>query len=280
MAFIPIASAEAMKLFPFTILGLLCPLLFAKGPVFLEKGGIVAIEAESNSSRRGSWKEKTDVKDFQGSCHLEFTGNSTISGPPKSPLKYYFKVKKAGNYQLTLRARKRLETKREDISNDCYIALKGDFEAGGGAPLKTLKEDTKMFGGKAEEWGWANTLDFHQKAPAIYSLQPGEVYQLTISGRSKNFNIDRLLLVHESVGLRKAQSSNPKESKREEDIDDGPVTRTLTNTEGKEVDAQLILLQGDILHAKIKGRSYKIPLNTLSREDQEFIKKWANDALE
>lgn len=265
-----------MKVVPLIVLGLLLPAPAAKGPVFIEKGGIVAIEMESTGSRNGSWKQKTDVKDFSGTCHLEFTGNSTTNGPPDSPLKYYFKVKKAGRYQLTLRARKRLESKREDISNDCYVALKGNFQAGGGAPLDILKKDTKMFGGKADEWGWATSLDFHKKAPAIYDLLPGELYELTISGRSRNFNLDRFLLVHESVDLRKAQNANPKESKQEEAFDDGPLTRTLTNTKGDEVDAELILLQDDILHAKVKGRSYKIPLHTLSKEDQEFLKKWAN----
>ena len=268
-----------MKLISF-FLALCSHALFgAKGPVFVEKGGIVAIEAESTGSGKGSWKEKTDVKDFSGTCHLEFNGNSTLSGPPKSPLKYYFKVKKPGKYQLTIRARKRLETKREDISNDCYVSLKGDFDGGGGAPLNTLKEDTKMFGGNADDWGWASTLDFEKKAPAIYELKEGETYELTISGRSKNFNIDRFLLVHESHKLRDVQNDNPKESKSENAVKE-PVIRTLTNTEGQQIEAELIMLDGDTLHAKIKGRSFQIPLNTLSETDQKFLKKWSEGELE
>ena len=56
------------------------PLLFGgsaileAAPVFQEKGGIVAIEAESTASSLGDWKKKTDVKDYSGDCHLEFTG--------------------------------------------------------------------------------------------------------------------------------------------------------------------------------------------------------------
>ena len=125
----------------------------ASADTSLEKKGIVVIEAESTKSRLGDWKKKTDVKGYTGECHLEFTGNKPENGPPKSPLKYKFKINKGGKYQLTLRARKRLETKRQDISNDCYIALKGDFSPGGEAPLKTLKSDTKMFGGNADGWG-------------------------------------------------------------------------------------------------------------------------------
>ena len=137
--------------------------------VFEEAGGIVAIEAESSSSSLGLWKKKTDVKDFSGTCHLEFTGNKAENGPPKSKLSYKFKINKAGNYQLTIRARKRLETDRQDISNDCFVALKGDFQSGNETPLSILKEDTKMFGGKADGWGWTQKLDSkHQKYTPIY----------------------------------------------------------------------------------------------------------------
>lgn len=254
--------------------------LSAKGPVFLEKGGIIAIEAESTFSRKGGWKEKTDVKGFSGTCHLEFTGNSITNGPPKSPLKYQFKVKKAGKYQLTIRARKRLESKRHDLSNDCYVSLKGDFEAGGGAPLKILKKETKMFGGEADKWGWTTQLDFdHKKAAAIYDLKEGKTYELTISGRSKNFNFDRFILVHESQDLRKVRSSNPRESKSTDARPEPKeiVVRMLTDTQGRQVEAELVRLVGDTIQVKIKRKSFELMLDTLSDEDQEFIRNWAKE---
>ena len=262
------------------VTALLTSSLLGKGPVFQEKGGIIAIEAESTSSRKGSWKKKSDVADFSGTCHLEFTGNKSISGPPKSPLKYYFQVSKPGKYRLTIRARKRLESKRQDISNDCYVALKGDFASGGGAPLKVLKNDTKMFGGDADKWGWTNQLDFdHKKADAIYELKEDEVYELTISGRSKNFNIDRFLLIHESKDFRKTRNANPKESKSDDAADEPreQITRVLTDTGGRKVEAQLEKLVGDIIIVKIKRRRFELKLDTLSEDDQKFIRKWAEE---
>ena len=265
---------------PFLPLLLATTPVIAKDPVFVEKGGIIAIEAESTSSPLGSWIKKTDVADFSGDCHLEFTGNKISNGPPNSPLKYHFRVKKSGNYQLTIRARKRLENERKDLSNDCYVSLKGDFQEGGGAPLKTLKTDTKMFGGDADKWGWTTQLDFdHKKAPAIYKLKEGEDYELTISGRSKNFNFDRFLLIHETENLRKTRQANPQESQS----DDTPIpakeltTRTLTDTQGRVLKVQLEKLVGDTLMTKIKGKRVEIKLETLSEEDQSFIRKWATD---
>lgn len=268
------------RTFIHALLILLPVVLAADEPIFLEKGGKVVIEAESTDSRLGKWKKKTDVADFKGECHIEFTGNKTELGPPDSPLEYKFKITKSGTYQLILRARKRLESKREDISNDCYVALKGDFESGGEASIRVLRSDTKMFGGAPDSWGWATQIDVnHIKYPVLYRLKEGETYELTISGRSKNFNIDRIVLFHDSHDLRDIQRENPPESQRESGGSSGsrlpPVTiRKLTNLEGKVVEAKLIKKSGDSLTILVSGRTFEIPISTLSKKDRDFIKKW------
>lgn len=260
------------------ILALLQPQLIAD-LVFQEKGGIIAIEAESTSSRLGKWEKKTDVADYMGECHLEFTGNKAENGPPESPLKYDFLIKKGGVYQLTLRARKRLETERADISNDCYVAVKGDFDSGGEVPLQILKDDIKMFGGNADNWGWTKQLDVsHKKYEAKYLFKAGETYELTIHGRSKNFNLDRILFVHEDTGLREAQRKNPKETALGGDKASSKITpiteRLLTNSEGKTVLAKLVSKNGDQLTVIIKGRSHELKISNLSQDDQEFLSDW------
>ena len=255
----------------------ICLIAPAAADVFIEKGGIVAIEAESTKTKLGKWIKKTDVKDYTGESHLEFTGNKTVSGPPNSPLKYKFKINKAGTYQLTLRARKRLETERQDISNDCFVALKGDFDTGGKAPLKTLQSDTKMYGGKADSWAWTKNLDSdHKKFPALYKLKAGETYELTISGRSKNFNIDRILLTHEDVDLRKTQNANPAESKTDSFAPPKPEppVRTLTNQKGQRIKAKLLGKDGQKVTIETSGQKHQIDISTLSEEDQEFLKSW------
>ncbi len=55
------------------------------------------MEAESTTSSLGAWKKKTDMPDYGGECHLEFTGNTPEIGPPKSPLKYSFRIDKDGH---------------------------------------------------------------------------------------------------------------------------------------------------------------------------------------
>lgn len=255
--------------------------VFALNPagagVFQEKGGVVAIEAESTDSSLGAWKKKTDVAGYSGECHIEFTGNKAESGPPKSPLKYKFQITKPGEYTLSIRARKRLESKRQDISNDCYVALSGDFTAGGEAPLNVLKSDTKMFGGNADGWGWTRSLDRdHKKFPAVYNLKAGETYEMTISGRSKNFNIDRFILVHADADMRKVQRDNPPESAGG-GLGGGFKERTrrvLTNTAGAKIEAELLGKEDGKVTCLVKGRRYTIALDTLSEADREFIGDW------
>jgi hypothetical protein len=81
-------------------------------PVFQEKGGILVMEAESTSSSLGSWKKKTDVKDYGGECHLEFTGN-------KARL-----VDKNGNMLTIVKDGRRFEIPISSLSDDDQAFLK------------------------------------------------------------------------------------------------------------------------------------------------------------
>jgi hypothetical protein len=252
------------------------------GPVFLEKGGVLVMEAESTTSSLGAWKKKTEMADYGGECHLEFTGNTPESGPPKSPLKYSFRIDKGGAYDLVIRCYKRLETSRADISNDCYVSLKGDFDTAGDAPLKVLKDETKLFGGDATKWGWSHQLDVnHKKYAPRYLLKAGETYELTVSGRSKNFNIDRILFVHEDKGVGGVRKDNPAESKT--DAAGGgsssggklkPYPVRELRRDGRVIKAQLVDKEGDILTIIKDGRRFEIAISSLSEEDQTFLKNW------
>ena len=253
----------------------------ADQPTFQESDGLVVMEAESTGSSLGRWDLKTNIHDFQGAGHLEFTGNSIMNGPPKSPLRYEFTISTPGTYRLIMRAHKRLETKRDDLSNDCYVAVSGTYEAGGTASTSILRKDHKFFGGSEEGWGRAELLDVdHKKHPALYKFRAGETYKLTVSGRSKNFNIDRILFVHESHNPKKILSQNPAEStKKGGSPSSGSslperVVRELTNRKGQTITAHLLGKTPTTLITMVSGRKVEIPLSTLSDEDQTFIKGW------
>lgn len=186
--------------------------------VFIEANGLVSIELEDTDSRLGQWElKKTKLNNaYSGDGYLEFTGNSPISGSPKSPLEYRFKINKGGLYYLHLRCAKEVleinGQKRSDIANDCYIRVEGDFGEGPNAgdqhkkdaPLSLLQKDTKFFGGadKKFEWATGNRLDpggHNNKRVAVYDFKAGESYKLVVSGRSQFFKVDRLVFRHKDV---------------------------------------------------------------------------------
>ena len=225
---------------------------------YTEVDGLVIMEAENTQSDYDLWIKKTDVDEYTGSGHLEFTGNGITNGPPKSPLTYTFTINKPGYYRLTIRARKRLETDRTDLSNDGYVRMEGDFGEGPNAgnnhkddaPLELLKEDLKMFGGNANNWGWARELDaggHDNKRNPIYDFKAGETYTLTISGRSKNWNIDRIVLYHESVNRNQAQNTDIPETTCKDNPNPIPIQGTKAQIK--------VMLEGLLDQTKGKMRS-------------------------
>lgn len=177
---------------------------------YAEVDGVVMMEAENTDSPLGEWIVKTDNPGFTGSGHLEFTGNGINGGPATSPLTYTFTVSSEGYYRLHMRVRKRLEGAEPDKSNDGYVKLAGDFDAGQNAgnnhnddaPESMLRQNTKFFGGPANGWGWASKLDaggHNNKRNPIYYLKAGETYTLTLSGRSIRWNVDRIVFAKLSV---------------------------------------------------------------------------------
>lgn len=53
--------------------------------------------------------------------------------------------------------------------------------------------------------------------------------------------------------------------------------RTFTNEKGREIDADIVSVEGDRVELKIikkGGKTYMVPVSKLSETDQDFIKEW------
>ncbi|MEM9159833.1 MAG: DNRLRE domain-containing protein [Verrucomicrobiota bacterium] len=194
---------------------------------FLESGGLVVMEMESAETPLDQWVSRTNLSGYSGSSYLEFTGNSPISGPPRSPLEFDFVINSAGLYYLHLHCAKEIVDGRTDLANDCYVRMEGDFGAGPNAgnshgkdaPLDMLQDDTKFFGGQPDEFDWTygNHLDpggEHNKRVAIYDFKAGERYKLVVHGRSQRFKIDRIVFRRSDVAVNVAHNLNQPESER------------------------------------------------------------------
>jgi hypothetical protein len=180
------------------------------GATYDESNGIVVIEAENTISPLSQWDERTSLANFTGEGYLEFDGNSYINGPADSPLEYTFKINRGGLYHLHLRSAKTRVNRRNDVANDAYVRVEGDYTSGGSTPLNFLKTDTKFFGGRNDRFAWAsgNRLDRdHQKWHATYQFRAGKTYRLVMSGRSRFFKVDRIVFRHDDVDVNAAQNT-------------------------------------------------------------------------
>ena len=236
----------------------ICPII-AQERLYYEQNGYVMMEAENtdsplNSNVNHPWIFEDDTvvqyarlsslddadsaiwfssNQYSGSGFLRFNGNEVTNGNARSPIKYKFKINTPGIYTLQLRAAKQPvpvavgsehdsdnDGKREDVSNDAYIKMSGDFDAtglAGDATKSILTSNSKLFGGGELNFQWTNeggSIDInHEKWDATYLFKAGETYELTISGRSKEFRFDRIILWHHS--LTSSEKSNARNSRIE-----------------------------------------------------------------
>ena len=203
--------------------------------VYNESGGLVVMEAENTESALGNWETQTSLTGYTGAGHLQFLGNTYLTGPADSPLEYTFKINQAGLYYLHLRAAKTnihdgVEL-RTDVANDCYVRVDGDYDAGPGpyisngdnAPLSMLQSDSKYYTftpAATDNWKWedgfgngsGNLNPNHEFRVAVYEFKAGETYTLTVSGRSKFFRLDRIVFRHTSVSESVAENVGTPES--------------------------------------------------------------------
>ena len=175
-----------------------------KCDVFLEENGLLIFEAENTKSDFNKWIYESSIPNYRGTGYLRYKGPFTGS----SPLVYKFKIQNAGIYRFMIRSSKP-DGVAQDANNDCFIKMEGDFVAGdmhtclknydrNSTNTNALKKDTKFFGtgGIGEFKNAAGQLDLHSVKPwATYSFKAGETYTLTITGRSSEFSIDRILIV-------------------------------------------------------------------------------------
>lgn len=200
--------------------------------IYQERGGLVVMEMESTSSTLGEWQKESSLPGYSGSGYLQFTGSTNKTSPADSPLEFTFKVNKAGFYYLHMHCAKERQHSQNDVVNNCYVRVEGDYDAGpaphadhgDNASLLLLKNDNKYFGGATNKWKWENgqnssggngnliSGEQQDSRVAVYNFKAGETYKLVVSGGSKFFGIDRIVFRHIDAAQATAQNLSTPES--------------------------------------------------------------------
>lgn len=189
-------------------------LLADSGP-FLEQDGNVVMEAESVTPGEfwefleGTYTEgQLSTEGYTGAGCLRFTGNTEMSGPAVGPTYYPFRISSAGTYQIYMHGYGApLESGEDDYSNDCFIRIEtqNSCELTLAAPNPDCHAASCGSNGRfvivgTVPWRWKYNFNLEcggegsdEFIRAQYAFEPGD-YTLVVSGRSKNFIFDRIII--------------------------------------------------------------------------------------
>jgi hypothetical protein len=159
-------------------LGILLVAGAAQAQTFQESGGIVVMEVES-APLAGSWVKETSIAGSTGSGYYRWNGADQFGSPGQGVLSYAINVANPGEYNL--RIRNHHNHPDSTLENDCFTRMDG------GSWIKT-------YSSTANQWTWHTR---HEEggthSDPKYTLSAG-VHTFQISGRSRNFRIDRIHL--------------------------------------------------------------------------------------
>jgi uncharacterized repeat protein (TIGR02543 family) len=183
--------------------------------------GVLVFQANHTNSPLGNWEMVSlgHPNYFGGASNdtmFYFTGNQPSHGPADSPIAYTFIAPENGTYELTIRSSRDLKGAASDHCNDFYVRMAGDFQPGTSTfDMNVLTSNTKHYFSSVPDrtWGWTRLGERtvngeHLKLRFRYVLKQGEVYTLTVSGRSQRAIMDYIILFNTSkVTVQQAQAA-------------------------------------------------------------------------
>lgn len=176
---------------------ILCSQLCGKDKIstYWEEGGIIAVDLEVFEAKK-PWKRETDLKGFTGNSYWTWRGGNSFGRAGGGTIEFNIIISRPGEYFLNIYNRHDFHDSTEE--NDCFTQMDD------GKWVKT-------FSSKKGEWIWQSTHEWSgsKKIPAAYTLSAG-LHTFRISGRSKNFSIDRVHLWHSSLNKKKTLSTDVK----------------------------------------------------------------------
>lgn len=163
----------------------------ANGIVFEESDGVILFEAESIPLSEG-WVNGDDHQGFSGDGYITWADSTTVEKNNQGLLPYKIKISKPGIYTLKLRNFHDCEDFTE--CNDVFVKMNdGEWQ--------------KNFNHNVDSWDWTSQQDIeHVFSDSKFDLSSG-IHTLYLSGRSKDFSIDRIVLYHEDTENRNFHST-------------------------------------------------------------------------
>ncbi|WP_073124221.1 hypothetical protein [Reichenbachiella agariperforans] len=167
--------------------------------LFVERGGVLLIEAEE-AELVGDWTvEQSFDEPAAGTGHLEFAGeNSYAKALNKNTLRYTIQINTPGLYQVKWKSRNGKGAVRFDEMNDSWMRVNANVFIGTKNGLQTdLTGDfTKIWIQDTKSWSWASFGEHHGvNGMQLYAqFDRAGTYTVEVCGRSRFHPIDQILL--------------------------------------------------------------------------------------
>lgn len=178
----------------------------ASKPVWLERDGLLVMEAEKGTPETGdTWELRTDVEDFVGEGFIRWEGPDYLNDKSHGILLYRFVITTPGRYRLFLRSFHDPEPrgKRPDEENDCWtnsvLGSKTQY-------LKTFRNAVLA----GTDWSYRTqwTLGEDHFVDAYYDIPAGE-HEFRLAARANYFMIDRIFLARDTSTIDEYAPESP-----------------------------------------------------------------------
>ncbi|MEM6527317.1 MAG: Ig-like domain-containing protein [Chloroflexota bacterium] len=188
---------------------------------FFEEDGLVVIEAESQPAA-GDWNLETTISGFTNSGYLQWDGNNFFDSPGNGLIEYKIRINNPGRYRFTMRSRN--PTANGTEHNDLWLRFpdaeafygyrsqinefvypRGNGRGPNGTDQTPYPEGNsgdgwlKAFMNTPNTWHWAAATSDGEGHLIYAEFDRAATYTMQISGRSKLFIIDRLVLFDDDL---------------------------------------------------------------------------------
>ena len=165
--------------------------------VFLEKDGLVVIEAE-HAELPKNWIVKNTLAKHTGAGYIQWEGEESFYlhlSPTEATgvITYSFRITTPDVYRVMWRTRQYPDVERGDADNDMYFRFASGEDAEG---MKDLSVFSKAGTQSQDEWTWRSWILPGEKdsiGKAVRKFDAG-IHHFQIAGRAKRYPIDRFVI--------------------------------------------------------------------------------------
>lgn len=181
---------------------------------YQEIEGLVVIEAENMTGETANWAKETSLTPYTGTSYIRWNGADNFSTPGNGIISATIQINTPGEYRVQLRNKVGHGTNATE-SNDTWLKFPGVTEFYGrvgsdklypkGSGMTPNPEGAskdgwlKMYCHGTTEWSWNSKTNDNNPYPVYVNFATAGEYTISLSGRSQNHCVDRIVLRNSEV---------------------------------------------------------------------------------